>query len=207
MNSRWSVSLRLLLLLLILGCFASPVLAHLPIPPKKGEIGRKAVQAVVPDFTLVDQDGKPFQFAKSRGKLILLTFVFTACPDLCPLLTAKFAAIQRALEEQKRNDYLLLSITTDPERDSPAALRSYGDRYNADFGHWLFLTGSRGQLKKVWDGFGVSVKKPSGGEIQHTTLTTLIDHQGVRRFDYYTDKWQEKEILKDIASLPPPKSK
>jgi protein SCO1/2 len=207
MNFRWSVNARLLLLLVIYGLFASPARAHLPIPPKKGEIGKKAVQTVVPDFTLMDQDGKPFQFAKARGKLILLTFVFTTCPDLCPLLTAKFAAIQRSLEDEKRDDYLLLSITTDPERDGPGALKSYGESYKADFRHWLFLTGSRGQLKKVWDAFGVAVRKSNVGEIQHTTLTTLIDHQGTRRFDYYTDKWQEKEILKDIASLPPPKSK
>jgi protein SCO1/2 len=204
MSSRWGVNVRLLLLLLVFAFFAAPVLAHLPIPPKKGEIGRKAVQTVVPDFTLVDQDGKPFRFSEARGNLILLTFVFTTCPDLCPLLTAKFAAIQRALEKQKRNDYLLLSMTTDPDRDSPAALKSYADRYKADFRRWLFLTGSRGQLKKAWDEFGVSVRKSTGGEIQHTTLTTLIDPHGVRRFDYYTDKWQEKEILKDIASLGSP---
>jgi protein SCO1/2 len=204
MSSRWGVNVRLLLLLLVFAFFAAPVLAHLPIPPKKGEIGRKAVQTVVPDFTLVDQDGKPFRFSEARGNLILLAFVFTTCPDLCPLLTAKFAAIQRALEKQKRNDYLLLSMTTDPDRDSPAALKSYADRYKADFRRWLFLTGSRGQLKKAWDEFGVSVRKSTGGEIQHTTLTTLIDPHGVRRFDYYTDKWQEKEILKDIASLGSP---
>ena len=205
MNSRRSVKLRRGLLLVFLGLLAAPALAHLPIPPKKGEVGKKAVQSVVPDFILVDQDGKPFRFAETRGKLILLTFVFTACPDVCPLLTAKFAAIQRALDQQKRNDYLLLSITTDPERDSSGALKAYAERYKADFRHWLFLTGTRKELEKVWNGFGVAVRKSSGGEIQHTSLTTLIDQQGVRRIDYYTDKWQEREILKDIASLPPPR--
>src|SRR4051794_5366745 len=119
MNFRWSVKLRRIFLLLVLGLFAAPALAHLPIPPKKGEIGRKAVQTLVPDFALVDQDGKPFQFAATRGRWVVVTFVFTTCPDLCPLLTAKFAAIQRALETQKRTDYLLLTITTDPERDRP----------------------------------------------------------------------------------------
>ena len=202
MNSRWRTSRRVAWLLVGLGVFGAPALAHLPIPPKKGEVGKKAVQTVIPDFSLMDQDGNRFQFATTRGKLVLATFIFTSCPDVCPFLTAKFAAIERALKEKKRTDYVLLSITTDPERDTPKMLRSYAERYKADFRHWLFLTGSRKELTQVWDGFGVTVRK-SGGEIQHTALTTLIDHQGVRRFDYYTDQWEEKEILKDIAFLIP----
>jgi protein SCO1/2 len=203
MNSRWSINRTLAWLPVFLGLCAAPAQAHLPIPPKKGEIGRKAVQTVVPDFILVDQDGKPFQFAKTRGKLVLATFIFTTCPDLCPLLTAKFAAIQRALDENKHGDYVLLSITTDPERDTPGVLKSYAERYKADLRHWSFLTGSRKELAKVWDRFGVMVRKSGRGEIQHTTLTTLIDQRGIRRVDYYTDKWQEKEILKDISDLGP----
>ena len=203
MSSRRSVSRRLVLFLTVAGFFVSPASAHFPIPPKKGDIGRKAVQTVVPDFTLVDQDGKTFQIVQTRGELVLVTFIFATCPDVCPFITAKFAAIQRALQEQKREDYLLLSITTDPEKDSPTALKSYAHQYKGDLRHWLFLTGTRKQLERVWDGFGVTVRKASGGQVQHTALTTLIDRQGTRRFDYYTDKWQEKEILKDIASLAP----
>jgi protein SCO1/2 len=171
------------------------------MPPKKPEIGRKATQTAVPEFTLVDQNGKSFRFSNTRGKIVLATFIFTTCPDVCPLLTAKFAAIQRTLREKKMDDYLLLSITTDPARDTPAVLKSYGEQFKADFNHWLFLTGSEKDSAEVWQGFGVAVRKTADGQIQHTALTTLIDRRGVRRVDYYTDKWQEKEILKDIASL------
>jgi len=173
----------------------------LPIPPKKPEIGRKATQTAVPEFSLIDQNGKSFRFATARGKIVLATFVFTTCPDVCPLLTAKFAAIQRTLREKKINDYLLLSVTTDPARDTPAALKNYGEQFKADFNHWLFLTGSAKDLAKVWQEFGVTVRKTADGQIQHTTLTTLIDQRGIRRVDYYTDKWGEKEILNDMASL------
>jgi protein SCO1/2 len=179
----------------------SPALAHFPIPPKQGEIGRQAVHESVANFTLMNQDGKRFQFANTRGKVVLVTFIFTTCPDVCPLLTAKFATIQRELAANKRDDYLLLSITTDPQTDTSAVLKSYAKHYKPDFRHWLFLTGSREQLAKVWKEFGVTVQSAGPGQIQHTALTTLIDRQGVRRFDYYTDRWQEKEILKDIASL------
>ncbi|MGE5304238.1 MAG: SCO family protein [Alphaproteobacteria bacterium] len=187
--------------LLLIGMAVSPGLAHLPVPPKKGDIGKKAVRATLADFTLVDQDGKRFQFASARGKLVVVTFIFTTCPDICPLLTAKFAAMQRELAAHKRADYMLLSITTDPQTDTSAVLKSYAERYKPDFRHWLFLTGSREQLAKVWKEFGVTVQTAGPGQIQHTILTTLIDRGGIRRIDYYTDHWQEKEILRDIASL------
>ena len=200
-NSKLSVSRLLASTTILLGLSSAPAFPHLPIPPKQPDIGRQAVQIAVPDFTLVDQNGKAFRFTSARGKIVLVTFIFTTCPDVCPLLTAKFAAIQGALREKKIDDYLLLSITTDPARDTPAALRNYGDQFKADFNHWLFLTGSEKDLNKVWKGFDVTVRKTADGQIQHTALTTLIDRRGARRVDYYTDKWQEKEILRDIASL------
>ncbi len=176
--------------------------SHIPLPPKEPtEIGRRVVHTAVPDFKLTDQDGKPFQFAAARGKVILVTFVFTTCPDVCPLFTANFAAIQRALDEKEIKDYLLLTITTDPERDSAKVLKDYAGRFKADFKHWSFLTGTRAELSKVWKTFGVNVTKTDSGQVQHTSFTTLIDRQGKRRVDYYGDKWQEKEVLKDIQWL------
>jgi protein SCO1/2 len=176
--------------------------AHIPIPPKKPtDIGRRLVNTEVPDFKLVDQNGRPFQFKDSRGKIVLITFIFTTCPDVCPLLTAKFAAIQRSLDERRFKDYLLLSITTDPERDSSAALKDYAGIFKADLHRWSFLTGPRPELAKVWRIFHVNVTKTKSGDVNHTSLTTLIDRQGKRRVDYFGDKWQDKEVLRDIEWL------
>jgi len=196
-----SISRLLALTTILLSLSVGPAFPHLPIPPKKPEIGRKATQTVVPEFTLVDQNGKSFRFANAKGKIVLATFIFTTCPDVCPLLTAKFAGIQRALRAKNMDDYLLLSITTDPARDTPAVLKSYGEQFKADFNHWVFLTGSEKDLAKVWKGFGVTVRRTADDQIQHSALTSLIDQRGVRRVDYYTDKWEEKEILRDMASL------
>jgi protein SCO1/2 len=155
----------------------------------------------VADFVLTDQLGRRFKCADTRGKIVVVNFIYTKCPDVCPLLSAKFAAMQRSLEEQKQTDYLLVSITTDPARDNSQTLKSYAALFKADERGWFFLTGSKEALAKVWKEFGVTVRKAPDGEVQHTTLTTVIDRQGVRRVDYYGDKWQEKEVLKDIASL------
>ena len=176
--------------------------AHIPLPPKEpSDIGRRVVNKPVPDFKLTDQDGRPFQFAAARGKIVLVTFVFTTCPDVCPLFTANFAGIQRRLDEQKITDYLLLTITTDPERDNAAVLKEYAGRFKAGFKRWSFLTGTRAELSKVWKFVGVNVVKTDSGQVQHTSFTTLIDRQGRRRGDYYGDKWREKEVLKDIEWL------
>ncbi len=99
--------------------------AHIPIPPKKGEIGRRETNVAAPSFTLIDQAGKKINFNPASGKVVLVTFVYTTCPDVCPLFSAHFAAIQRALDEEKRENYLLLSISTDPKRDTPAKMKAY----------------------------------------------------------------------------------
>jgi protein SCO1/2 len=200
MNSSWTISAQIMLWLALFGFAASPAWPHIPLPPKKGEIGRQEVHISVSDFTLTDQENRRFQFANTRGKLVLATFIFTSCPDVCPLFTAKLVALQRALQEKKRADYWLLSITTDPERDTPAVLKSYATQFRVDFSHWSFLTGSRAELAKVWKIFGVNVRKTSGGQIQHTALTTLIDREGVRRVNYWGDKWVEAEVLKDFSA-------
>ena len=202
MSSKSKVSLFIAALCLIVALLPAAGFAHIPLPPKEPtEIGRRVVNTAVPDFTLTDQDGKSFHFASARGKLVLVTFVFTTCPDVCPLFTANFAGIQRSLNEKKVNDYLLLTITTDPERDSTAVLKDYAGRFKADLKRWSFLAGTRTELSKVWKAFGVNVTKTDAGQVQHTSFTTLIDRQGKRRVDYYGDKWQEKEILKDIQWL------
>src|SRR5581483_6530532 len=91
MSLKSKISRALLIALLGAALMSAPAAAHLPLPPKApSEIGRRAVNLAVADFTLTDQNGKPFRFASARGKLVLVTFIFTACPDVCPLLTADF---------------------------------------------------------------------------------------------------------------------
>jgi protein SCO1 len=195
---------RHIIVAVLLGAVVLPSVAssHIPIPPKEpSEIGRRVVKKAVADFNLSDQDDRPFKFTSTRGKLVLVTFIFTTCPDVCPLLTAKLSAIQRTLEENKFRDYFLLSITTDPERDSATALKQYGRHFKADFRRWSFLTGPRQELTKAWKLFGVNVTKNESEQVQHTSLTTLVNRQGIRRVDYYGDKWREKEVLKDIEWL------
>jgi protein SCO1/2 len=201
MTSRSKINLWLAGLFLTLIVFPTFAQSHIPIPPKKGEIGRRETKTPAATFTLTDQSGKEFRFKPNSGKLVLVTFIYTTCPDVCPLFSANFAAIQRKLEEATQDNYQLLSISTDPKRDTPAKLKAYAEAFKADPKHWRFLTGPRNDLAVVWKKFGVNVKDLGNGQIQHTNLTTLIDSKGTRRVDYYGDKWQIKEVLKDMQWL------
>ncbi len=201
MSSKSSHSIAVAASFVIVAVTFVSALGHFPIPPKKGEIGRRLVDKPVKNFALTDQGGRSFRLEDARGKILAVTFVYTKCPDVCPLFTAHFAAMQRALDSKNRTDYLLLTITTDPEQDTPSQLKSYADLFKPNYANWLFLTGSKSSLERVWKNFGVSVRKRDDGHIQHTALTTLIDRRGVRRVDYYGDKWHEKELLRDLLSL------
>jgi len=202
MTSRWTQTSSLLgLSLLLLSALSVTARAHVPGPPQTSKTARVVTNSKAPDFTLVNQNGAAFHSDSARGRVILVTFVFTTCPDVCPLLTAKFAQLQRMLAREHASAFFLISITTDPEVDKPEVLKSYAQRYGADFNTWAFLTGDEDKISKVWRSFGVSVKKKGKGLVQHTSLTTLIDRQGVRRINYYGDSWQEKDIFQDIQSL------
>ena len=201
MTSKLKTSHGFASVVIALSLLSTELYAHIPMPPKKGEIGRRETNLPAPSFTLIDQAGKKFKFRPASGNVVLVTFVYTTCPDVCPLFSAHFAAIQRALDQEKRENYLLLSISTDPARDTPAKMKAYAQAFKADGKHWQFLTGSQKDLAEVWKRFGVNVKDHGNGQIQHTNLTTLIDAKGTRRVDYYGDKWLVKEVLKDIKWL------
>src|SRR5262245_10941981 len=197
----------LILLLLLVVLMPSDLPAHVPGASRETLASFTGLNTKAPDFVLLNQDGNRFDSTTLRGKVVVLNFIFTTCTDVCPLFTANFAQLQRTLKNQQADNLFLVSITTDPEVDSPKVLKSYAQRYGADFQNWAFLTGSEAQLKQVWKGFDVRVIKKGRGLVQHTSLTTLIDRQGNRRFDYFGEKWQLKDLQRDTSALLEEKAK
>lgn len=166
-----------------------------------------APSAKAPDFALIDQDGKQFLSTSVRGKIVVLDFIYTTCTDVCPLFTANFARLQRRLATEHRSEVIFVSITTDPEIDSPKVLKAYAQRYGADFGNWAFLTGTETQLKEVWRAFGIRVIHKGRGLVQHDSVTTLIDRQGLRRFNHFGEKWRLEDVERDLLFLLAEKAK
>jgi len=163
--------------------------------------GPAVLNVKAPDFILLNQDGTRFESAKLRGKVVVIDFIYTTCTDVCPLFTANFAQLQRTLNKEHAGDVFFISITTDPEVDSPKVLKAYAQRYGADFTNWAFLTGTEKQLKTVWKGLDIRVIRKGRGLVQHTSLTTILDRQGLRRFNHLGEKWQTKDVLADISTL------
>jgi protein SCO1/2 len=174
--------------------------AHVPGAPREFPPTSATPNTKAPAFVLLNQDGNRFDSTSLRGKVVVLNFIFTTCTDVCPLFTANFAQLQRTLKNEEPALFLV-SITTDPEVDSPKVLKAYAQRYGADFRNWAFLTGSESQLKPVWKAFDVRVIKKGRGLVQHTSLTTLIDRQGIRRFNFFGEKWPLKDLLRDTSAL------
>jgi protein SCO1/2 len=137
-----------------------------------------------PDFALVDQDGKPVSLASLRGQVVLLDFVYTHCPGPCPILTGTHVEVQRALSPELAAKVRFVSISLDPARDTPEALRQYATARGADLSRWSFLTGPPDAVADVLERYGVGAKPAANGEIEHLVITYLIDANGriVRRF-------------------------
>ena len=174
--------------------------AHVPGAPREVPPTSATPNTKAPAFVLLNQEGNRFDSTTLHGKVVVLNFIFTTCTDVCPLFTANLAQLQRTLKNEQGNVFFV-SISTDPEVDSPKVLKSYAQRYGADFQNWAFLTGSEAQLQQVWKRFDVRVIKKGRGLVQHTSLTTVIDRQGIRRFNFFGEKWPLKDLLRDTSAL------
>jgi protein SCO1/2 len=153
------------------------------------------------EFTLTDQDGKPFSLRDARGKAVAVTFLYTGCVDTCPLLTAKLVAIQRQLAPAERGKVHFLAVTVDPERDTAQVLKRYAAAHGADQGGWAFLTGTPAQIAQVARGYGVYYKKQPKGDVDHTFLTSIVDAKGALRVQYLGTRFDPKEFLRDLQSV------
>ncbi len=167
----------------------------------------------VPDYRLVNQDGKAIRIKNYRGKALLLTFIFTRCQmlDQCTLMSGNFETIDRELQKQPelRAKTHLLSISFDPEYDTPKVLRSYGGAYTGNytdetFEHWEFASGTPDEVKGIAQFFGLRYNKDSetGQEqIIHSLRTALIGPDGKIAKVYRGNEWKPEEVLQDIKSL------
>src|SRR5689334_21827321 len=144
---------------------------RLPPTPEKLAIG-----AAVPDFALTDQSSMPVHLADFRGQVVALNFVYTRCPlpDVCPRLCAGFARLQKRFAGR---DLALLSVTLDPQYDSPAVLAGYAKIWRADLARWHFLTGGLEDVQRVAGRFGI-ISWPEEGLLTHTSETAVIARDG-----------------------------
>jgi protein SCO1/2 len=162
---------------------------------------RLPVIGPAPDFDLTSQDGKDVSLADYRGKVTAVTFIFTECPDICPMLTSNMAQVQQLLGTDFGKTVAFVSITIDPETDTPPVLKEYAEAFGANLEGWAFLTGDPAALHEVSEAYGVFAEKAVGGGFDHTLLTSIIDPHGVLRVQYIGYRFDLEEFRGDLLSL------
>lgn len=184
-DRRRFLSMALAGTLLVAGCSTSS---------KTKLIGTELNGAEAPDFTLTDQMGAAVSLSDFRGKPVALSFIFTTCPDICPLIASQMRAAYDLLPDDRRDDAVFLGVTVDPERDTPEALQAFAARFELDaVPGWYALSGSRPELEAVWRSYGIEAVEiadevnshttGAGGvaRIRHTDAIYLIDTDGKQR--------------------------
>jgi protein SCO1/2 len=156
-----------------------------------------------PPTKLVDSAGKRFDIGALRGKVVLVSFVYTTCNGVCPATTQTLCRVQKALKDAKLwgTSVAFVSITLDPERDTPEVLRRYAKLFGADVPAWHFLTGPRADVEGVIADWGMWVKTVPGGALDHPSRIFLLDPRGREREIYNLEFLRPVEVLADARRL------
>lgn len=196
---RWSIYLirplsLLLMVLIITGC---------------GRLSIKDSFSADEKYELVDQDSSRITFPDIyQGDILLVGYVYTHCPDICPVITYNMRDVKRFLGNQE--NLTLISISFDPDRDTPDILHSYADSYRINQENWRFLTGNPAEVNRLLNKLEVStLKSPTRFNdndtpvyfIDHTDRVTLIDREGNIRAHYHGSKLDPEQVAEDINLL------
>jgi protein SCO1 len=186
------VVLLLVVAALVAGCGgskikSSPALRGTPLDGKPA-----------PSFALHDADGHTVTLASLRGKRVLVTFLYTHCPDTCPLIAENLAIVLRQLGP-RAHGVRAVAISVDPKGDTPASVRHFVAQHRLP-SQFLYLIGSRAQLASVWAGFHIAAQPGPDQTINHSAYTMLLDAGGHERV-LYDAQVKPTDVLHDLRAL------
>lgn len=150
-----------------------------------GDAGEVWGSGYFPNVTLVSHEGKQVKFFDDliKGKVVMVNFIFTSCPDVCPLETARLREVQKLLGDRVGKDVFMYSITIDPKVDTPAVLKAYREKYQAAPG-WTFLTGKPEEIILLRKKLGMYSKEDEAGNLSTHNLSLILGNQK-------TGKWMK----------------
>ncbi len=169
-----------------------------PARPLSGFDGTELGVAPSADFALRDQDGRLVRLSAFRGKLVFVTFLYTHCPDVCPLIATRLNTVLHKLGPE-RAGVRVLAVSVDPKRDTPDAARRFV-RSRALLPQFHFLIGTRRELAGVWRAYRIAVLPGPKGTVSHSAYTLLLDRQGRRRL-LYDARTRPAAMLHDLRLL------
>jgi len=196
----------------IAAALGAAVWTGLRVWPRQGGWDERPLEGLknfgaVPDFSLMERSGKPFGLVDLHDKIWIANFIYTNCKDTCPLQSAEMAGLQNDLADKA--DIKLVSISVDPERDTPQALSRYAERFKADPDRWLFLTGEKREIYRLaQEGFRLSAVPASNAgqendaSILHSARFVLVDGKAqIRGYYQSTDAEAMKRLRRDLKKL------
>ena len=162
-----------------------------------------------PEFSLSTLEGETQSISDYKGKVVLVTFLYTQCPypEKCPMLAQKLGKTRDLLDqvESAKGQFQVVSITLDPKRDTPEALKKYAQGQDEDATNWTFMTGKASEVNKVASLFGV-IYYTEKGVIDHNMRTAVIDRKGKLSKLFTGNDWKPGEVaalVRDLASESP----
>jgi protein SCO1/2 len=160
----------------------------------------EATGDALPDYRFETQTGRLIRWSDFRGKVLLLSFIYTRCPDreICPAISGKFAYLQHHLDP---HHFALATLTLDPLEDSPAVLDAYGKQFGADPAHWSLLTGESAQVKTVLDSFGLDPLETDPGRIIHGDTLAIVDANGKIADLIPTSGWSPDDVIATAENI------
>ena len=165
-------------------------------------IQNETASVPIGELPFENQDGEPVRLSGLEGSPALLSFIFTRCgmPNMCPAMTQRMAEAQAELTETERKRVKLISMTFDPEFDTAAVLKKYGEAYGADFECWEFWRGTAEDVKAVMTK-SLAWAEPSADGFSHNPVTVLIDGDGKIVEALLSGFWDPKEAVESLRQL------
>jgi protein SCO1/2 len=173
----------LLLVAVLAGCGSSKAAQTTTAPKQRFAGGELTPPKTAPPVALHDANGTPVTLAAQRGRYVLVTFIYTHCPDVCPLITKNLNAALRVIGPSARKQVRVLAVSVDPAGDTPKAVKAYA-REKHLLPQFQYLIGTRAELHRVWKAWHVLAVETKPDLVDHVAYTALIDTNGKERVLY-----------------------
>lgn len=166
--------------------------------------GNKNVRSALPNVQLETLDGHAYDLSPRSGSVRLVELIYTRCPDICPTTTIKMVQLQKRLQEANLmgKDIEFLTVTIDPQNDTPEVLRKYAKQLGIDSHGWTILRGSEENIRAVTSSLGFFASKTDDGFISHTSSTYLVDQNNMVLQKYgMGDDFDPEQIFQELMNF------
>lgn len=152
------------------------------------------------NFVFTDQNGASFDIKTWFDKPMVVSFVFTNCPVICPAITLSLSKIVKENKERFGKDFRVLTISFDIAKDTPDVMLKFGQNFTDDFANWKFVTGSEGTVKAFADRLGIVFKPDDTGGFLHTVGVTVVEPGGIVSAQVFGPQYSGEDILRPVDS-------